>query len=153
MKKFSSAQGDHKKNYPQQEDLLEQVKPALLLEEEFNDLFLKDLVWAHAVSLHQQLDTLQFKFAAPLVALLKRGLQDQEQVEQLGLEVEFVVRYAATVGGRNLKLVRVCLSKVWAGQPGNDVADLPSPSSFERVLRGRSWNQRWDLPAPCNFLY
>ena len=68
-KSFSSAQGDQKK-YPSQEDILEQVKPALPLEEEFNDLFLEDLVWAHVVSLHQRLDTPQFHFAAPLVALL-----------------------------------------------------------------------------------
>ena len=78
----------------------------------FNNLFLEDLVWAHAVSLHQQLDTPQFEFAAPLVALLQRGLQNKEQIEQLGLEVEFVARYAVTVGGRNLELVQVCLSKV-----------------------------------------
>ena len=109
---FSSAQGDHKKKYPQQEDILEQVKPALPLEEDFDDLFLEDLVWAHAVSLHQWLDMLQFKFAAPLVVLLQRGLQDKEQIEQLGPEAEFMVRYAATVGGRNLELVQVCLSKV-----------------------------------------
>ena len=70
---------------------MERVKPALPLEEEFDDLFLEDLVWAHAVSLHQRLDTPQFHFAAPLVALLNRGLK------------EFVARYAAMIGGRNLK--------------------------------------------------
>ena len=91
---------------------MERAKPALPLEEEFNDLFLKDLVWAHAVSLHQRLDTLQFHFAAPLVVLLQRGLQDKEQIEWLTSEVEFVARYAATIGGRNLELVRVCLYKV-----------------------------------------
>ena len=68
--------GDCKKEYPQQEDILEQTKPALPFEEEFNDLFLEDLVWVHAVSLHQQLDTPQFEFATPLGALLKRRLQD-----------------------------------------------------------------------------
>ena len=67
---------------------------------------------AHVVSLHQWLNTPQFEFAAPLVALLQRGLQDKEQVEQLTPEAEFVVRYAVTVGGRNLELARVCLSKV-----------------------------------------
>ena len=91
---------------------MERAKPALPLEEEFNDLFLEDLVWAHAVSLHQRLNTPQFHFAAPLVALLQRGLQDKEQIERLTLEVEFVVRYAATIGGRNLELAQVCLSKV-----------------------------------------
>ena len=108
---FSSARGDCKKKYPSQEDILERAKPALPLEE-FNDLFLKDLIWAHAVSLHQRLDTPQFHFAAPLVALLRRGLQDKEQIERLTLEAEFVARYTATIGGKNLKLVRVCLSKV-----------------------------------------
>ena len=67
--------------YPPQEDILERAKPALPLGEEFNDLFLEDLMWAHAVSLHQRLDLLQFKFAAPLVALLRRGLQDKEQIK------------------------------------------------------------------------
>ena len=43
-KVFSWVQGDHKKKYPQQEDILEWAKPALLLEEMFDDLFLKDLV-------------------------------------------------------------------------------------------------------------
>ena len=62
---------------------MEQAKPALPLEEEFDDLFLKDLIWAHAVSLHQQLDMLQYHFTALLVALLQRGLQDKEQIEQL----------------------------------------------------------------------
>ena len=66
----------------------------------------------HAVSLHQQLNTLQFEFTAPLVVLLQSGLQDKEQIEQLGPEAEFIARYAATIGGRNLKLVWVCLSKV-----------------------------------------
>ena len=47
----------------------------------------------------------QFKFMAPLVAHLQRGLQDKEQIESLNLEAEFVARYTATVGGRNLKLV------------------------------------------------
>ena len=101
---FSSAQGDRKK-YPPQEDILERAKPALPLEETFNNLFLKDLIWAHTVSLHQWLDTLQFKFVAPLVALLQRGLQDKEQIKQLGLEAEFLARYSVTVGGRNLELV------------------------------------------------
>ena len=107
---FSSVWGDHKKKYPQQEDILEWVKPALPLEEEFDNLFLKDLVWAHVVSLHQWLNMPQFQFAAPLVALLQKGLQDKEQIEWLGPEVEFMVRYAAMVGGRNLELVRACLS-------------------------------------------
>ena len=62
MKSFSSARGDRKKKYPSQEDILERAKPALPLEEEFDDLFLEDLVWAHAVSLHQRLDTPQFHF-------------------------------------------------------------------------------------------
>ena len=91
---------------------MERAKPALPLEEEFNDLFLEDLVWAHVVSLHQRLDMPQFHFAAPLVALLRRGLQDKEQIERLTLEAEFVARYAATIGGRNLELAQVCLSKV-----------------------------------------
>ena len=91
---------------------MERAKPGLPLEEEFNDLFLEDLVWAHAVSLHQRLDTPQFHFAAPLVALLSRGLKDREQVERLTPEAEFVVRYTATIGGRNLELAWVCLSKV-----------------------------------------
>ena len=78
---FSSVQGDCKKKYPQQEDILEQAKPAPPLEEMFDNLFLKDLMWAHAVSLHQQLNILQFKFVAPLVELLQRGLQDKEQIE------------------------------------------------------------------------
>ena len=91
---------------------MEQAKPALPLEEEFDDLFLEDLVWAHAFSLHQRLDTPQFHFAAPLVALLNRGLKDKEQIERLTPEAEFVARYAATIGGRNLELARVCLSKV-----------------------------------------
>ena len=116
MKKvFPSAWGDCKKKYPSQEDILEGAKPALPLEEEFNNLFLEDLVWAHAVSLHQRLDTLQFHFAAPLVALLQRGLQDKEQIERLTPEVEFMVRYAAMIGGRNLELVCMCLSKVGLG--------------------------------------
>ena len=56
----------------------------------------------------------QYHFVAPLVSLLQRGLQDKEQVEQLTLEVEFEARYTATIGGRNLKLVQVCLSKlIW----------------------------------------
>ena len=91
---------------------MERAKPALPLLEEFKDLFLEDLVWAHAVSLHQRLDTLQFEFAAPLVSLLKRGLQDKEQVERINPEAEFVVRYATMIGGRNLELARVCLSNV-----------------------------------------
>ena len=91
---------------------MERAEPALPLEEEFNDLFLEDLVWAHAVSLHQRLDTPQFHFAAPLVALLRRGLQDKEQIERLTPEVEFMARYTVTIGGRNLELVHVCLSKV-----------------------------------------
>ena len=66
-------------------------------------------------TLHQWLDTPQFHFAAPLVALLQRGLQDKEQIKRLTLEAEFVARYAATIGGRNLKLVWVCLSKVGFG--------------------------------------
>ena len=70
MKSFSSAWGDQKKKYPSQEDILEWAKPALPLEEEFDDLFLEDLVWAHAVSLHQRLDMPQFHFTAPLVVLL-----------------------------------------------------------------------------------
>ena len=92
---------------------MEQAKPALPLEEEFNDLFLEDLVWAHAVSLHQRLDMPQFHFAAPLVVLLQRGLQDKELIERLTPEAEFVARYAVTIGGRNLELVQVCLSKVY----------------------------------------
>ena len=115
-KVFSSAWGDHKKKYPSQEDILKRVKPALPLEEEFDDLFLEDLVWAHAVSLHQRLDMSPFHFTAPLVVLLQRGLQDKEQIERLTLEAEFMVRYAATIGGRNLKLVCVCLSKVGLGR-------------------------------------
>ena len=54
----------------------------------------------------------QFEFAAPLVVLLQRGLQDKEQVEQLSPGVEFVVRYTVMIGWRNLELVQVCLSKV-----------------------------------------
>ena len=91
---------------------MERAKPALPLEEEFDDLFLKDLVWAHTVSLHQRLNMPQFEFTAPLVALLQRGLQDKEQIKQLTPEAEFVARYAATIGGRNLELVQACLSKV-----------------------------------------
>ena len=106
--------GDRKKKYPSQEDILEWAKPALPLEE-FDDLFLRDLVWAHVVSLHQWLNMPQFHFAAPLVALLQRGLQDKEQIKRLTPEVEFVARYAVTIGGRNLKLVQVCLSKVGLG--------------------------------------
>ena len=98
-KKFSSVQGDCRKKNPQQEDILEWGKSALSLEEEFDDLFLKDLVWTHVFSLHQQLDTLQFAFTAHFIVLLERGLQDQEQVELLGLEVQFVVRYTVMVGG------------------------------------------------------
>ena len=84
---------------------MERAEPALPLEEELDNLFLEDLVWAHAVSLHQRLDMPQFHFTAPLVALLRRGLQDKEQMERLTPEAEFVVRYAATIGGRNLELV------------------------------------------------
>ena len=91
---------------------MERAKPALSLEEEFNDLFLEDLMWARAVSLHQRLNTPQFHFAAPLVVLLRRGLQDKEQIERLTPEAEFVARYAVMIGGRNLELVWVCLSKV-----------------------------------------
>ena len=69
-------------------------------------------MWAHVVSLRQRLDILQFKFAAPLVSLLQRGLQDKEQVKWRTPEVEFVARHTAMIGGRNLKLVQVCLSKV-----------------------------------------
>ena len=111
MTTFSSARGDRKKKYPSQE-ILEWAKPALPLGEEFEDLFLEDLVGAHVVSLHQRLDMPQFHFAAPLVLLLRRGLQDKEQIERLTPEVEFVARYDVMVGGRNLELVRVCLSKV-----------------------------------------
>ena len=112
--------------YPQQEDILEWAKPALPLEETFDDLFLEDLMWAHVVSLHQQLDTPQFKFTAPLVSLLQRGLQDKEQVGRLTPEAEFVVRYAVTVGGRNLELVHVCLSKVgWPAWCSSHLADYP----------------------------
>ena len=136
---FSSAQGDCKKKYPQQEDILEQAKPALPLEETFDDLFLEDLVWAHAVSLHQWLNTLQFEFMAPLVSLLQRGLQDKEHLTP---EAEFVVRYAVTIGERNLKLVHVCLSKVGWGCSSVIGADL-FLSWFERVPRGTSWSQRW----------
>ena len=60
---------------------MEWAKPALPLEEMFDDLFLEDLMWAHTVSLHQWLDMPQFKFATPLVVLLQRGLQDREEVE------------------------------------------------------------------------
>ena len=88
------------------------MKACLPLAEEFDDLYLEDLIWAHAVSLHQRLDNNQFKFAGPLVAILNRGLQDQEQMERLGPEAEFVVRYAVMIGGRTLKLVRICLAKV-----------------------------------------
>ena len=112
MKSFSSARGDRKKKYPSQEDILEWAKPALPLEEEFDDLFLEDLIWAHAVSLHQRFDMPQFHFAAPLVVLLQRGLKDREQIERLTPEAEFVARYSATIGGRNLELAQVCLSKV-----------------------------------------
>ena len=84
---------------------MEWAKPDLPLEEEFNNLFLEYLVWAHAVSLHQQLDMPQFHFAAPLVALLWRGLQDKEQIERLTPEAEFMARYIVTIGGRNLELV------------------------------------------------
>ena len=77
-KVFSSAWGDRRTKYPSQEDILEWAKPALPLEETFNDLFLEDFVWAHVVSLHQRLDTLQYHFMAPLVGLLQRGLQDKE---------------------------------------------------------------------------
>ena len=84
---------------------MERAKPALPLEEEFDDLFLEDLVWAHAVSLHQRLDTPQFHFAAPLVALLRRGLQDKEQIKRLTPEAEFVARDTVTIRGRNLELV------------------------------------------------
>ena len=102
--------------YPSQEDILERAKPALPLEETFNNLLLEGLMWAHAVSLHQWLDTLQYHFAAPLVSLLQRGLQDKEQVERLTPETEFVARYAVTIEGRDLELVWVCLSKVGLGR-------------------------------------
>ena len=97
------------------------------LEEEFNNLFLEDLVWAHVVSLHQRLDTPQFHFAAPLVVLLWRGLQDKEQIERLTPEAEFIARYAATtIRGRNLELVQVCLSKVgWPAWCCRHSADQP----------------------------
>ena len=111
VKSFSSVRGDRKKKYPSQENILERAKPALPLEE-FDDLFLEDLVWARVVSLHQRLDTPQFHFATPLVALLRRGLQDKEQIERLTPEAEFVARYAAMIRGRNLEWARVCLSKV-----------------------------------------
>ena len=78
---FSSAQGNCRTKYPSQEDISEWAKPALPLEETFDDLFLEDLIWAHAVSRHQWLDTLQYHFTAPLVLLLQRGLQDKEQIE------------------------------------------------------------------------
>ena len=111
--------------YPSsQEDILEWAKPALPLEETFNDLFLKDLVWAHVVSLHQWLNMPQYHFAAPLVGLLQRGLQDKEQVEQLTPEAEFVVRYAAMIRRRNLELVRVCLSKLIWESVQRDVLEL-----------------------------
>ena len=48
-----------------------------------------------------------------------------------------MARYAVTVGGRNLELVWVCLSRVWAGLPGSVVANSPSYSSSKRVLRER----------------
>ena len=96
---------------------MERAKAHLPLREDFEDLYLEDLVWAHAVSLHQRLDSDQFEFAAPLVALLNRGLQDKEQMERLGPEAEFVARYAATIGGRNLELARVFLAKVGWGSP------------------------------------
>ena len=70
---------------------MERAKPALPLEEEFDDLFLEDLVWAHVVSLHQRLDTPQFHFTAPLVALLNRGLKDKEQIERLTPDRKSVV--------------------------------------------------------------
>ena len=96
---------------------MEWAKPALPLEEEFDNFFLEDLVWAHVVSLHQRLDMPQFQFAAPLVVLLWRGLQNKEQIERLTPEAEFMARYAATIRGRNLELVRVCLSKVgWSAR-------------------------------------
>ena len=128
--------------YPSQEDILEWAKPALPLEEEFDDLFLKDLVWAHAVSLHQRLNTPQFHFTASLVALLWRGLQDKEQIGRLTPEAEFMARYTATIGGRNLKLVQVCLSKVgWPAWCCRHLADHPL-SSFGKVREGKSWSRR-----------
>ena len=122
--------------YPQQEDILERAKPALPLEEMFDDLFLEDLVWAHAVSLHQWLDMPQFKFTAPLVLLLQRGLQDKEQVERLTPEAEFVARYTATVGGRNLELVRVCLSKLVWESAQRDVLESKVEFWFLPMLPG-----------------
>ena len=94
---------------------MERAKAHLPLAEDFDDLYMEDLIWAHAVSLHQRLDSDQFKFADPLVALLNRGLQDQEQMERLGPEAEFVARYTATIGGRNLELAHICLAKVGWG--------------------------------------
>ena len=88
------------------------------------------------VSLYQWLDTLQFHFVAPLVSLLQRGLQDKEQIKQLGSEVEFVVRYAAMIGGRNLELVQVCLSKVGWGYSSSWPELIPSLVGSRECLEG-----------------
>ena len=50
-------------------------------EETFDDLFIEDLSWAHAMSIYQLLKTEQFDFAVPFRSLLQRGLQDQESGE------------------------------------------------------------------------
>ena len=109
---------------------MERAKPALPLEEEFDNLFLEDLVWAHAVSLHQRLNTPQFHFAAPLVVLFQRGLQDKEQIKRLTPEVEFVVRYTATIGGRR-KEPRVGLGLFVQGVP---VALRPMNTLADQLL-------------------
>ena len=88
------------------------------------------------VSLHQQLDTLQFEFTAPLVSLLQRGLQDKEQVERLTPEAEFVARYTVMVGGRNLELVWVCLSKLIWESAQRDVLELKVEFWFLPMLPG-----------------
>lgn len=49
-KLFGMARGNQRVKYPSQEDILEWARP-LLPKEDFEDLFLEDLIWAHTVSL------------------------------------------------------------------------------------------------------
>jgi len=93
--------------------ILNRASPFLDSSEGFGDLQLYDMVWAHAVSSHRRINSIEYRDFLPMTELLNRGLQTREIKEEgKDLGVEMSMRYAAAVGAMNLQFAKAAADKV-----------------------------------------
>ena len=129
---WSRARHSHQP-YPSGEHILERAIDNLPFDEGFDDLCMRDLVWAHSVSADRRLEHSDYDAIPSFTGLLRRGLRDREPGEERNSVMEGAIRYAACVGAMSLS---------YCNKLSKRVPSLPRFCLIETLIeRFSSWKE------------